>query len=209
MANDLQNLGTASLFTLDPNWVSNPKYNLIPLRRLIAFAGTADSIQSLGSVPVFSCNANYLLYNRVRKNYFLTFMNTAAGRCNRFWFKHPYTFFTLKNNAGIGALKLYVERQEFDWIYQGYERIYIQMGNGDVITRKITSVVESVPNNRLELSFTPGLDRAVNVADKNTIGRLLLCRFDVDSFSLKTHIQTISEITTRVVELLYEYVLEV
>ena len=202
--NDLQDLSGESLFILDPNWATLPKYNLYPMRRILSYRG-GDQIQSKGSVPYYSFNGTYLLYDRTRKNYFLNFMNDHSGRLNRFWVKHPQMSFTQKGDYGTGAVKINVERNQFDWIYQGYERLYIEMPNGDIITRKIDSVVENVGADRLELSFTPALDRNILTSQKAKIGRLLLMRMDHDQFSYKILTDEISEITTRFVELLYEY----
>lgn len=205
MSDDLLDLSSEPLFTCLPNWASTPKYSFTALRRLVAYAGTADNIQSLGNVPAFACDAIFLLCDRSSKNEFLDFMHARAGRVERFWFRHPASFFTLKNNANIGATTIYVERQQFDWIWQGYERIYISRSNGDVITRKLTNVVDNEPLDRLELTFSGALDRTINVTDKDTIGRLLLCRFDTEEFQFKLVHQTISEVTIRVVELIQEY----
>ena len=205
MANDLIDLGTADLFTLNPNWATIPKTTPQALRRLIGFQGTADTLQSLGNVPALTFDEFFTIYNKTDMKYFLDFINDHKGRWGRFWVRHPKTFFNLKSTAGIGSVIIYVERNEFDWIYQGYERFYFQLANGDIITRQITSVVEDDLNDRIELHFTGGLDRNIYTTTPHIMGRLLLVRFDNDEFSLSIKNQLIAEVSIRVVELIQEY----
>ena len=205
MGNNLLNLNSISLFPLTPNWAQNPTTDLRAMRRIIEFPGTGSTLQSLGEVPIFSMEMSFLLKNRTELNIFLDFMALHKGRLGRFWIRHPKSFFTLKTTTGAGAVVIYVERNEFDWIYQGYERFYFQLANGDIITRMITSVVEDVPNNRLELHFAGGLDRTIAAGSKLILGRLLLVRFDNDEFTLKIKARDIMEADIRVVELIKEY----
>ena len=202
---DLQDLGTAVLFTLNPNWFVNPSFTAQPMRKIINYRGTADVLQSEGALSIFSFQATYTLTDRTQKNYLLDFTRSHKGRLNRFWIRHPKSYFTLQTTAGTGSVVIYVDRNEFDWQFQGYERLYIQMGNGDIITRKIDSVIENVPLNRLEISFLPALDRDINVEDNNTIGRLYLVRFDQEDFKFKIITQVQSEVALRFVELNREY----
>jgi len=205
MTNNLIDLESVEYFTLSPNWSSNPQTSLAALRRLISFPGTSDVVQSIGLSPILSFSQKYLLKTKAEINEFYEFMQRVKGRWGRFWIRHPYSFFTLKTSTGIGAVTIYVERNQFDWIFQGYERIYIQQSDGSIITRLLTDVVENVLLDRLELTFGTQLDRPILKTDKIILGRLLLVRLDSDEIQLSMISQTLAEVGIKVVEVIKDY----
>ena len=204
MSDNLIDLGTASLFTLDPNWVDRPNLGFLPWRQVVQFPGTVGIVNSLGSLASLTYNVGFLL-DRSDYNYMLGFMTARGGNAYRFWFRQPTQAFTLKATAGIGALTIYVERNEFDWNWQGDERFYIEMVNGDIITRKITTLYENVGQDRLEITFGTPLDRTIAPSAVLRIGRLLLVRFESSDFTFKMQDQETTECSFKVLELLYEY----
>jgi hypothetical protein len=130
---------------------------------------------------------------------------TAQGRCNRFWVKHPRRHFELKTNASNGSSQLIMYPNNFHLQYQGYERLYIEMDDGDILAREITAATYNSALNQLELSINTAIDRDVTTTNHVIIGRYLLVRFDSDSMRLEAVTDQVCELSLSFTELVREY----
>jgi len=205
MADSLLDLGTTPVFPLEPNWVSNPTTNISVARRVIGYPGTIQALfQITDDVPV-TFTEKFTIYNKTDENTILNFFHARKGRNQRFWVKHPRKHFTLKETASSGAVTMVCEPNNADKQWQGYERIYIVMGTGDILTRKVNSVTYDAVNEEINLTLNNSLDRDVTTSNQILIGRLLLCRFDSDEMNIRWHSTVTSDFSLKFYELVKEY----
>jgi len=206
MADSLEDLGTggsALLFPLEPNWASNPTTDLAMLRRVLSQRGTSHQLKSLTDDVPLKFKAGFTLLNKEQECTLLEFFCARLGRCQRFWIKHPRRHFELKSTATNGSATLVCNSNGFELQYQGYERIYILMNNGDVLTRKVTGATDD--GSELTLNINTVLDREVTTDNHYRIGRLLWARFDNDELAERCVTNTICETSLDFVELVQEY----
>jgi hypothetical protein len=135
----------------------------------------------------------------------IDFFYNHRGRWAKFWMRSTVREFTLKENAlsGSGAIITYVNGAHLQ--YQGYERIYIVMNNGDVLSRKVGNVTYDDVNEKYTLTLTTNLDRDLETDNHFLIARLLLGRFDEDSLILDYETDGVSEQVFTFQELVKEY----
>jgi len=205
MADSLLDLGTTSMFPLEPNWVSNPKTNIGMARRVLGYRGTAETLFAVSDDVPVTFEAKFTIFNKTDENTILDFFLARKGRNQRFWIKHPRRHFTLKDNASNGAATLVCNTNDADRQWQGYERIYILMNDGDVLTRKVNSVTYSEANDEVTLTLNNVIDRDITTTNHAIIGRLLLCRFDSDEFAVRWYTTVTSDFNLRFYELVGEY----
>ena len=205
MADSLLDLGSTPVFPLEPNWATEPSTNLTMTRRLLGYRGTIQSLFSLTpDVPVVF-QAKFTVYDKTDENTIMDFFHARKGRNQRFWIKHPRQHFTLKETAGNGTLSMVCNPNDSHNQWQGYERIYIRMTDGDLLTRKVTAANYNEAQDEVTLTLNSALDRDITTTNQNLIGRMLLCRFDSDDFRV-TWLTTITmEFSLKFYELVGEY----
>jgi hypothetical protein len=204
MADNLEDLGTYSIFPIEANWVQKPKMDLELARLIIKYVGTSQKLETFtDDVP----EGWSLYFTPDEDDHYdlIDFFAARKGRHGGFWLKIPTREFTLKETALSGSTELVVERNFAHLQYQGYERIYIIMNTGDLITREITGTNDDEDNDKLELSLATVTDREITTSNHYFFGRLLLCRFDEDSLIMSYGQNAYPSISVRVVELVKEY----
>lgn len=192
-------------FPFHPNWTSPPTTKVDLVRTLIAMRGAAHAIRSVSDDAPISFEAKYTLFTRADYNTLLDFFVDARGKVNRFWVWHPHRSFKLKTNAGNGDGEIYCYPNFFQKQYQGYERIYITMTDGDVVARHVTDATYNESEDRLELSLNTALDRDITTTNHRIIGRYLLVRFDTDEIEFSIETDTVCETSLAFRELVKEY----
>jgi hypothetical protein len=205
VADDLQEIGSFPVFPLYPNWATDPKTSLSFVRKIIEFRGTSSSLFSfLDDVPI-TFDAGFTMVNKEEEYNLLDFFNSRLGKNQRFWIQHPKAMFILKQSAGSGSTSLNCYWNAAESNYQGYERFYIMMKNGDIITRHIQSLTYNEITDIMQLDFNVSLGRDVGLEDYWRIGRFILCRFDEDELSITHKTDLVSEANARFYELVKEY----
>ena len=205
MADSLLNLGTYELFSYLPNWAHLPTSFPSLLRRDVEFPGTKMNIVALTDQTPMVFDLQFTLTTRVDIFNFQEFFDTQLGRVGCFWFRSPSTWATLAVNAASGDEIIYCEANGANWTYRGHERLYILMDGGDIVTRKVSDIAYNAGNEEEEFSLTTVLDRDVTTANHAMIGKLYLCRFDMDSLSCVYLTDSVAEIQLRFYELVHEY----
>jgi hypothetical protein len=205
MADSLLDIGAEPVFPLEPNWISTPKQSFNITRYLNQYPGTISEISEMNPEVPISLEAEFDLKSKEDEFTFITFIHTHLGRCVRFWFRWPKTLFTVKDPMSNGSVGMVVHKDNSSLSLQGYERIYILLTNGDVVTRHITNAVLDDANNEVELTMATALDRDIALADIDRVGRFLLVRFDEDLFRLKIINDHKSTVNLRFQELVKEY----
>jgi len=202
MADSLEDLGGYDLFPIEPNWAVTPKGDLDLAKELINYPGTVSQligftydvpeVWSFGFSP--DKDEEYDLIN---------FFVGKYGRTGAFWMKLPHTEFTLTTTALSGSTELRVERNLAERQYQGYERVWIDMHTGDILTREVNDTTDETTY--LSLSLTTSLDRDITLTNHYKICRLLFCRFDEDALIMNYSQDYYPQITIYVRELVKEY----
>ncbi|MDA3788071.1 MAG: hypothetical protein PF503_06215 [Desulfobacula sp.] len=203
MADDYMDIGNESIFPLSPNWKKSPATSLTMTRRLHSFPGTAQSISELNPETPISFEALFTVFNKVDEYSLLEFIHAHQGRVVRFWVPYQRQLFELYEDSAIGAGAINCVDNGAAGSYQGYERIYILMTNGDMITRWVTSI--TTDGTKLSMVLDTPLDRSLELTNHLQIGRFLLVRFDSDQFELSIKTNNVFEITQRFYELVKEY----
>ena len=205
MADDYQDLGTYERFPLLPNWVSQPESSYIMARWLVNMPGTVDSLTSITDDAPIIFSAKFMLYQKSDEYAFLDFFNDHRGRANKFWIQHPSSCFILTKTANLGGTSINCQPNKAHLNYQGYERVYILMDNGDIITRKAGAVTYDPVDDEVDLELVTALDRDITTTNYQMVGRMLLCRFEEDNITVESHSSEVSEVECRFRELVKEY----
>lgn len=205
MADSLLDLGSTPVFPLEPNWVSQPSTNISLSRNLLAYRGTKHSIFPITDDAPITFEAHFTIYEKSDEDTFLDFFHARRGRNQRFWVKHPRQHFALKETASNGALSMVCYPNSAHDQFQGYERIYVVMSTGDIVTRKVNSATYSSDDDEINLAINSALDRDITISNQILIGRVLLCRFDSDELSVSHVTTTTCEFSLKFYELVKEY----
>lgn len=192
------------LFPIEPDWSKLPARRMIYARHLMGYPGTIHEIgETTTRVPI-SLDMGVLM-RKAEEFELLDFFCTHHGRHLRCWLKSPVRAFTLKQDMASGSTVLYVERNGAqDW-YQGHERIYILMADGELLVRHVQGIIDDTDNDRLILSLDSPLGRDVTLGNHYIIGRYLLARFDMDRLDLSFITDGVSRAALKFLELTAEY----
>jgi len=191
------------IFTSDPDWAEDVGAGVINSLDIYKPAGTASIIQQLSDKHPASFSLDFSFCSKEEEHRLVSFFIDRKGRFNRFWIRHPSSAFTLKATAAVGSSALVCERNDFDDIRSGYERIYIRIDNGDTIVRKIISCVTDSESTTVGLSSA--LDRAVTKSNHTAIGKFVLVRFDEDTMKLNFKNMAIGRVSLKFFELPEEW----
>jgi len=203
MADSLTSLSPFEVFPLEPNWARSPAPGLIYARHLEVYAGTSAGLDSITDFTPFTVRSGFSLERS--ENYDLVdFFVNRRGRWGKYWLKSLRSAFTLRVDMPSGSTILSVYDNGAYEAFEGHERIYIEMMDGDLITRHVINVLEVAEG--LSLVLDVQLDRDVTLTNHWIIGRLMLGRFDIDKISFKHKSDAVSEAQLRFIELPTEYV---
>lgn len=205
MTDSLENLGTAELMTWAFNWQTPPSIEFLQSRTIRDFNFTAQEMVTETSNSPFKGQYSFLIYDRQTEYEFLEFFMNKRGRLSRFWIKSPEQAFNLKADVGNGSSIIYTYDNRADYIWQGYERIWIKLVNGDEITRSVNDATRNESQERIELSLDTVIAAGFTTEDIVMFGRVYLVRCDIDKFSFSYQSNLVSKINIRVQEVVEEY----
>lgn len=205
MADSLSGIGSLEIFPFEPDWSTPPASEIIMTRRLQSFPGTVHAIESIAADVPIAVRMGFSVLDRGELHDLTDFMVSRTGRLKRFWVRHPKSAFSLLQSASSGGTTLTAIPNKAARQYQGYERIYVLMNNGDLVVRHATDVAHDVVNEQTVITLDSPLDRDIGLNDYRVIGRLLLVRFDQDKFDFKMLTNAVGEITLKFHELVKEY----
>jgi hypothetical protein len=206
MANSYLDIGdNPIIFPFEPNWASRPDTELAVTRYFVQHKGGSTLLLQQNAETPIAFSADFLIRNRSQSFQLLSFIHERVGRSYNFWVKYPKTLFTLAFNASSGATSITVLGNNFYLQGLGFERIFIEMNNGDILTRHITSNVHNEALDTTLLNLASPLDRVVTTTNHMMIGRFLLCRFDIDDFNLRLESDLVYSTRLKFYELVKEY----
>jgi hypothetical protein len=194
------------LFPFEPTWAESPQISPVILRRILSHRGTVQQVESVqGDVPV-KLTFGYSLLTSADIFAMTSFFLDRKGRLGRFWIRHPMEAFTLAAPASVNQNLLVCRDNLAARQFQGYERIWMEMADGDLIIRQVTESSADPETGLVTLTLDTNLDRVVNADTLFRIGRMYLVRFDQDDvkFLFETP-ETAGDIMLTFYELVKEY----
>lgn len=206
MADSLTGLGTVTtIFRTEPDWSNQVEFEreLNAIRN--GYPGTIQEILSwTQDLPhMFNFKLQNLL--KVEEYGLIEFFNARQGRLKPFWVPSHLKEFELSETMPNGATALYVYDNGFANAYRGYERVFLDLVSGDLITRQVMSVASGPGDDELSLHLDTALDREIAPEDVLKFGKLLFVRFAKDILELSHDSKSISSAQVSFQELVKEY----
>lgn len=205
MADDLNDIGSYNIFQFSPNFMSAPDTRITLLRELKEYAGGIKEIATIESKTPYRVSGNFDFDNEDDIYDIFDFFYNRKGRLSKFWFKHPKNAFELKEDIIISDNKMVCYPNFSHFVYEGHERIYIDLLNGDTITWNIIGIVYDDAEDEEEVIISGTWDRDITPNEINNIGRLILCRFDDDTLRIDCSSSEFLRIKLSFYELVEEY----
>jgi len=205
MADDYQDIGSEVVFPQEPSWSRLPETSISISRIITQYRATSQQIDQITADSPIAFRAGFQVVTKAEEYELLDFFNGRRGRNKRFFIAHPKTHFFLKSTSLNGSTALTCEPNRSNIQYQGYERIYVIMNTGDILSRRVTQVVYNSGTDDITVTISTPLDRDLTTLNHARIGRFLLARFDDDEMTQQIQSDTVSEIEFPFVELVNEY----
>jgi hypothetical protein len=204
MADELYNLESISIFPFTHNWVNNIGIEYQMNRDTTQFFGTGTDILIYSSLHNLFFSIDLTLKTKEDIYNLLDFFNTKKGQLQKFWVYGSRNEFELAIDKPAMSNDLYIYDNGFDLNFYGNERIYLQLKNGDILTRLVTNVSKVSNTLKLEVST---IVREIEKEDILQFGRIYLCRFAKDVLNLNYKTENICSTQLDFVEVIKEYVL--
>jgi len=204
MADELYNLESISIFPFTHNWVNNIGIEYQMNRDTTQFFGTGTDILIYSSLHNLFFSIDLTLKTKEDIYNLLDFFNTKKGQLQKFWVYGSRNEFELAIDKPAMSNDLYIYDNGFDLNFYGNERIYLQLKNGDILTRLVTNVSKVSNTLKLEVST---IVREIEKEDILQFGRIYLCRFAKDVLNLSYKTENICSTQLDFVEVIKEYVL--
>jgi len=202
MADNIADLGTEERWEMRPNWRDSNQVQLVGSRDIVAFPSTITDIFIYSPLHHNIISLKFTCENKGIEYALTDFYNNRKGRLERFWLQGYREEFILSKDISITNTIIYVEDNGFDLVYQGYERIYLELSSGDLITRKITNVAKVGTELLLTVS---AMDRNILMTEVKIFGRIYLVRFNKDILNMSFKTTKISECSLEFLEVVKEY----
>lgn len=206
MADDLEGLGgITTIFRTAPDWARAADVSFSPSAQVLGFnASVQERLSFTEDAPK---TFNFLFHNmsKAEEAALLDFVDARSGIVEKFWCPGHRVAFSLSQTMPVASSVLYVLDNGFSRVYRGYERVYIELTNGDIITRKIISVSAGPGDNEITLQLDVVTDREIVPSDVIIFGRLYLVRFAKGKFDLEYGANWESSVKLEFQELVKEY----
>jgi hypothetical protein len=203
VADSLTKVGSFPIFTIEPNWAKDMSSDYFFSKRLIGHPGTVIQLEEITAKVPNALGLSFQCSDKREEYDLLVFFLSRLGRVKRFWLRSPITSFTLKTDALFGENGIYCDKNLFNLVYQGYERICILMANDDMVVRKVTSCIFG--SDYTYLGFDTMLDRDIKATNHLMIGRFLLGRFNTDRLKFSYDSINVSTTELQFLELVNDY----
>lgn len=204
MADSITGLGTGiPIFSAPLEWSKDVAYGLAPFRTIIQYPGTITSLYDNEEMKPESFSFTVTLMDESEIFAFLDFFKARMGRWQKFWYFIDRSDFLPQDDFDVGSSSIKVLNDG----YAAFEnhRLCIYLWNGDKIVREITNAVPALDGSYISLDLDLAMDRTVLMDDVMMIGRVVLCRFDVDSIQMEYLSVSKAIASIRFYELVKEY----
>lgn len=207
MADNIVDVGTTPVWRLDKNnrinWREKPRSDFDLSRTLLQFEGSTTQMVVITEDLPAKLEFAVTIRDKASEKQFIDEFVARKGQWGKFWFPLPSNRFTLHTSQAQNSSVLVFKKNE--WKYLGYERIYLKMNNGDLITRKVTAVSVDEIAGTQTLTLATVTDRLIDPASVLICSFLLLCRLEQDLLEMDFISATASETKIKLVELVREY----
>lgn len=175
-------------------------------RSVHAYMGTVEELINYSDHRPTRLELEFLFQNKEEEYNFLTFWMDKRGQWKKFWLPSPDTGFILDTPTVIGVPSVIVKGNSFAEFYKGFERVFIQLKNGDRLTFQINSISKDQPlPGQDTLNLGAALDRIFDQTAIELFSLLLLGRFEKDVAELSYITMAVSECKIAFWELPKEY----
>lgn len=196
---------TNTIFTIKPDWISDPDRSIIPDRDLYTNASGTVQIDTLDVGIVRSMSYQYSCLNKEQQSDLEEFFFQRKGRYDRFWMPIWGNLFRLENPITAYDLSIIIQDCGLsESVVNGQDRLYIELHDGSIITRKISSVID-LGNGTERINLVTYMDQDIVASDIAQFTRLLLCRFNQDELSFQYENTDIAITNLNMIELTQEY----
>jgi len=204
MADNIEDLGTSPIiFNEKANFKKKPVKKFTNKSKVLQFTGTILTPLEIADTVPLTMDKQYLCESPKYKR-ILQFWLDRKAMVNGFWFYSEYNTFRLYAPITLGSNILQIEKDGFSGIYEGYERLYFLLSNGDIITRKINSVTDNA-GDYTDLTVETSFDRNIALDEVRLFGRIFYGRFNVETIDVKNFSPCVKEFNLSFYELTKEY----
>lgn len=199
----------STLFTVKPDWYFGVKRDFMYNKEVFDYPGGIRNIHNVTDRVAHKFGAKWTNVNKSDEYYILNFFVARQGMLELFWLPQWKNTFILQSDISIFDDTIIVTDGFNADTFQGYERIFIEKNNGDIITRHITNVIDNGDGTET-LHLETLMTQNITINDVSYIGRLLLTRFDQDELVME-HITSHAsqcDITATFIEAPQEYTAE-
>lgn len=186
-----------------PNWAETPKWKIQATSILTQYPGTSMELADK-SLPI--PKRRTLTYSNFTKELefeMTSFFYSHFGRKQKFWQPSWDVSFKAYEDIQNGATQIKICTSNFYMVSQGYERFFMLLFNGDMISRQITEVTKQ--NEYEVLHLKTEMDRSIALDEIELMCLFLLGRFDMDALIFRHDTDTISSVAWEFIELIREY----
>jgi hypothetical protein len=209
VADDKQDVGAFTFFPYEAklDWGVEPQSMFGMHRRVIRYPGTIHSIESINPWVPMEFKGVVHLHSQKEIGEFQDWFETTLGRVNKFWIKYYQNSFTLYEDVALASSFYRIVPNQYYINFQGHERVFMDLINGDVITRHVTAVVEesSEPPLYYQLTIATTSDRVIATTDVVKFGRLMLVRLDQDRVDIEFENRQMATAELSFREMIHEY----
>jgi hypothetical protein len=201
MADSLLDLDNEALFSFPIDWNSLPAIADSFGRELLQYNLGAINYRFLTRDLNYSVQYGMTFMSKKDEYDVLNFFCERKGRYERFWIPIYAQMFTLAANITSGDYYFQIIDQNQYKTLHLYERLFIKLKTGDLITRKINSL-NAPPN---IFGVISAFDRNILTTDIEYFGRLILGRFDQDEIEINHETDSLGNCSLQFRELSKEY----
>jgi len=206
MVDSLSGLAGYPLYHIAIDVKESPKSALPASRQFLGETGTRREVVTHTTNLPFKWSTNFTQLARSEIYTLLDFFNIVRGRRTPFWWIFEQKLFSAAANYIAIDTILAIEANLSALDYRGYERIFLLLQNGDLITRQVSAINQGLnEEDPYSLVITEQLGRVVNKEDIALFGKLLFCRLDSDDIKLSYQTATIANASLDFIELVEEY----
>lgn len=205
MADYLNNLSTYPVFRVQPDW-ENPIEGEFELNQKInSYAGTIDEVVTYSDERPFNTDLTFKLFDKAEEYEFIDFFVNRKGMWQRFWMPAPFNFFEVAEAVTTSDDFLVVKDRTFRDAHRGFERLFIELRNGDWLSFKISSVLPGPLGGQETLNLAAAFDRDIALTEIKKCSFIFLGRFDLDQITFDHYVDRASIVRQRFLELVEEY----
>jgi len=206
MADYLTGLAGYTLYRIAIDVKDSPKSRLEPSRQFLSDAGTRkDVITHTTNLPI-KYSISFTNLDRIDIYDLITFFNAVRGRRNPFWWVLQQTLFSPSLDYLATDTILAVNANMAIHDYRGYERIFLYLTSGDLLTYQVVGITPGLnPDDPYSIEIGTAIGRIVNKEDILMFGKLIFCRLDSDELKLAYQTSTCASANLDFVELTEEY----